>query len=492
MFNRPSSQPALASPRDPRDIRPSRNATPKCHPSGRLTLTTLSLAFFMVILDTTIVNVALPTIERSLGATVTGLQWVVDGFTLVFAALLLSAGALGDRWGSRRVFIWGLMIFTAGSGLAAGSPVITWLVGARLVQGLGAAMVLPASLALIAVGFPDPQHRARALGVWAAVAGIATALGPVVGGLLIAVAGWRAIFLVNLPIGVLGLLLARRSLTETPRHARPIDLPGQITATVGLVLVTLALVNAGSDGWASPQVIGTGLLGLGFGALFLVVERRTRVPILPAPLFARPTFSAANLVGGILNFGIYGQVFVLSLYFQHQRGLSALTTGLALLPFASMTMIGPVFVGRLVARVGPWRPMVLGQLLMAVGTIALALSHAETPYADLIGGLVALGVGMALTMPSMTAAAVQAAPVQYAGVASGMLNTARQIGGALGVAVLGSFLADSARFMRGLHLGLALVAAVFLAGTWVAARYGAMPSAAREAVARGDSLEENR
>lgn len=434
-------------------------------------LTTLCVAFFMVILDTTIVNVALPSIGRGLGSGVTGLQWVVDGYTLVFAALLLAGGSACDRLGARRVFLVGLAAFTAGSGLCFLSPSIVALVAARMGQGIGAAMVLPASLALIASEFNEPKARARAIGVWAAVAGGATAIGPVVGGLLVQLAGWRSIFLVNLPIGVIALLLAAHFVAETSRRPRRFDLPGQALAAGGLAALTLALVEAGSLGWGSPLVLGAAAAAAAQGVGFLVVEARASEPMLPSRLFASARFSAANLVGLVLNFGIYGQVFVLSLYFQDARHYSALSTGVALLPFAVMTVAGPVAVGRLTARTGPRAPMVVGQIFAAAGSAALSLASSSSGYGFLACGLVALGVGMALTMPSMTSAVVQSAPQDLAGVASGVLNTARQTGGAIGVAVLGSLVAGPAALIPGLHVGLAIVAAAFAVGALVAFRY---------------------
>lgn len=432
-------------------------------------LAALCLAFFMVILDTTIVNVALPTIQTSLHGTVTSLQWVVDGFTLPLAGLLLAAGSVADRWGSRRIFRLGLLAFTVGSGFCALAPDIGLLVSSRLFQGVGAAMILPASLALIAGGIPDAGRRARALGIWAATAGIATAVGPLVGGTLVALAGWRAIFVVNLPVGVFAWWLSGRFLTETRTRRAPLDLPGQLLGASALALVTLALVEAGSWSWTSRQVLGLGLAGMVLGGVFVTVERRVRTPMLPRRLFQTPAFTIANVVGFALNFGIYGQVFVLSLYFQQIRGFTALDTGVALLPFAVMTVIGPVFVGRVVGRVGTRLPMVVGQVLAGGGSGVLALAGPHTSYGNLVWGLVALGMGMALTMPSMTAAAVQVAPQDIAGVASGLLNTARQIGGAIGVAVLGSLVAQ--HFMEGMHVGLTIVAGVFFAGAMTAARY---------------------
>lgn len=408
--------------------------------------------------------------QTGLHTSVTGLQWVVDGYTLVFAALLLGAGSYCDRMGAKAIFVAGLVAFTAGSAWCALAPRLTLLVAGRVVQGLGASMVLPASLALIATGFADPGRRARAVGIWAAVAGAAMAIGPVAGGVLVELAGWRSIFLINVPLGTIGVVLAWVYLADTPRRPGAADLAGQLLAVASLGSLTFALVEAGSLGWASPVVLAAGLGGLTLAAAFLRRESKTSRPMLPVAPFTSSTFFAANVVGAVLNFGVYGQVFVLSLYFQHLRDYTALATGLALLPFAAMTVAGPVLVGRLTARVGPRIPMVSGQALAAAGSVVLALAGARSAYGLLVPGLVALGVGMALTMPSMTAAVVGAAPAGSAGAASGVLNTARQVGGALGVALLGSLVAHRAGFLAGMHLGLGVVAAAFAAGAVVAAR----------------------
>jgi len=442
--------------------------------SASRSLVVLCMAFFMVILDTTIVNVALPSIGAGLHSSVTGLQWVVDAYTLVIAVLLLSAGSACDRLGAKGVFVVGLEAFTAGSGLCALAPGIDLLVGARVLQGAGAALVLPSSLAVIASAFSDSKARAQAIGVWAAVAGVATALGPVAGGLLVDFAGWRSVFLVNLPIGVAALVMARRRLSDTPRRPAGLDLGGQLLAAGSLALVTFGLIEAGSAGWGSGVVVAAVGVGIGLGGGFVVIESRVDHPMLSIRLFRSSMFSAANVVGLVLNFGVYGQVFVLSLYFQRGRGYSALATGLALLPFAVMTVAGPIGVGRLVAKVGARLPMVTGQLCAAAGSVLLAAAGIHTPYSYLVPGLVVLGIGMALVMPSMTAAVVQAAPGFQTGVASGVLNTSRQVGGAIGVAVLGSLVAEG-HLVSGMHLGLGAVAVAFAFGALIAWRYAKEP-----------------
>src|SRR5579875_50476 len=372
--------------------------------SARGLLATLCVGFFMVILDTTIVNVAVPAIQAGLRGSVTDLQWVVNGYTLVLAALLLSAGSLCDRVGARPTFMVGLGAFGVGSALCAGATTLGLLIAARLLEGLGASLLLPAALALIAHSFPEPRERARAVGVWAAVGGAATALGPVVGGLLIQLVGWRSIFAVNVPIGVVGLFMAMRFLPHTSPQARRFDLLGQLLGIAALGLLTAALTEVGALGWRSAPIVAAVVLAVIASIGFIATERRAAAPMLPLGLFSSRTFSAATASGLLLNFGIYGQVFVLSLYFQHIRQLSAFATGVALLPFAGMTVFGPVLVGRLTARVGSRPPMVVGQALAALGTGVLAASEPHTGYLRLATGLVMLGSGFALTTPSLRAA----------------------------------------------------------------------------------------
>jgi DHA2 family methylenomycin A resistance protein-like MFS transporter len=293
----------------------------------------------------------------------------------------------------------------------------------------------------------------------------------VLGGLLIHLLGWRSIFAVNVPLGALGVVMALASLPETPRQAGRFDIAGQLLGIGALGLLSAGLTEVGALGWGSPLIMVALLLAIIAGAGFLITERRAVGPMLPLSLFSSPTFSAATASGLLLNFGIYGQVFVLSLYFQHVRHLSALQTGIQLLPFAAMTVLGPVLVGRLTARIGPRPPMVAGQALAAVGSGLLAASGPNTAYLQLVAGLVLLGTGFALTMPSLTAAVVASAARQRAGIASGVLNASRQVGGALGVALLGSLIAGSLGITSGLHLALAIVTAGFILGATLSAAY---------------------
>ncbi|HEY2601120.1 MAG TPA: DHA2 family efflux MFS transporter permease subunit, partial [Thermoleophilaceae bacterium] len=310
-------------------------------------LIAICLGYFMVILDATVVNVALPALGRDLGGGVSDLQWVVDGYTLVFAGLLLSAGSLGDRLGGRNVFRAGLVLFTLASAACAAAPSVPLLVAARLAQGLGAALLVPSSLALLRAAYHDPRERARAVGAWGAVAGIAAASGPVVGGLLVSAASWRWVFLLNLPVGIAALLLAERFLPRVgERTGAGIDPLGQLLAVAALSSLTFGLIQSGHSGWTSAEGLVPLLVSVPLWVAFLACERRAREPMLPLRLFRSPTFSGASFVGLAINLGFYGQLFVISLYFQHVRGWSPLVTGLALLPEGIFVALSSALSGR--------------------------------------------------------------------------------------------------------------------------------------------------
>jgi MFS transporter, DHA2 family, methylenomycin A resistance protein len=423
-------------------------------------LIAICLGYFMVILDATVVNVALPALGRDLGGGVSGLQWVVDGYTLVFAGLLLSAGSLGDRLGGRRVFELGLLLFTLASAACAAAPSVPLLVAARVAQGFGAALLVPSSLALLRAAYHDPRERARAIGVWGAVAGIAAASGPVVGGVLVSVLSWRAVFLLNLPVGIVGLLLARRHLPASgERTGTGIDPAGQITGIAALTLLTYGVIEKE----LVPILVSLALL-----ALFVGCEYRAREPMLPLKLFRSSTFSGASFVGLAINLGFYGQLFVISLYFQHVRGWSALATGLALLPEGVFVAVSSALSGRVMGRVGPRLPMITGLLLGGAGLAGLVVAGHSTSYPLLVPPLIAAGFGMAFTMPAATTAIIGAAPAERAGIASGVLNASRQAGGAIGVALLGAFVGGGA-FIPGLRTAMLVAGAAFFVAAAVAA-----------------------
>lgn len=435
--------------------------------ASSLSLVAICVGYFLVILDVTVVSVAIPVIGTSLHADVTALQWVVDGYTLTFAGLLLFCGGLGDRLGSRPVFLAGVAVFTAASVACGLAPGVGVLVTARLVQGVGAALMVPASLALLRQAYPDRKARARAFGVWGMVAGIAAGLGPVIGGILAATIGWRGVFEVNLPFGVLGFLLTLR---YVPRVAptgdrRGLDAPAQVTGMLGLVGLTWALIEAGTRGWTSPVVLaGFGVFVLAVPT-FVLLEHRARAPMLPLDLFHTKQFSASAIVGVLLNLGFYGLLFVTPLYFQRIHSLGALETGLAMLPMAGMPMIASPLGARLAGRTGPHVPMVIGLLTGAAGLFAWLVAGHDTSYWALVLPMIATGFGIGFAMPPATSAIMEAAPAERGGVASAVFNAARQTGSAIGVALTGTLATTG--IVTGLHSsvvigGLAFITAAIL------------------------------
>jgi DHA2 family methylenomycin A resistance protein-like MFS transporter len=433
-------------------------------------LAALSLGVVVVQLDVTIVNVALDQIQGLMQGGVAGLQWVVNGYTLAFASLLLTGGALGDRFGARRLYLAGFALFTLASAACGLAPSGTVLIAARVAQGLGAALLMPCSLALLAHAYHDPKERARAIGIWAGAGGMAMVAGPVVGGVLISLFGWRSIFLVNLPVGVIGLWLTWRFTVETEgRHRRALDGPGQVLAILALVALTGAIIEGAPLGWTSPWVLGGIALFLAAGAGFLAVEARSATPMMPLGLFRHPTFSAVSFIGFMMNAGFYGSTFLLSLYFQGPLGLSPLMTGLAFVPMTGLIALINVVAGRVAAQRGARLPMIAGLCLTVAGfaVLALRLSPA-TDYGGIWWTLLMIGCGTALTVPPMTAALLATVDRARAGIASGVLNALRQTGGAIGVAVLGAIggggaSIDGVRLAMGLSAGalaLGLVAAV--------------------------------
>jgi DHA2 family methylenomycin A resistance protein-like MFS transporter len=431
--------------------------------TARLALAVICAGYFLVILDATIVNVALPAIGRELDGGVAGLQWVVDAYTLSFAGLLLAGGALAERLGGRGGFAAGLVLFALASAACGAAPSLPVLIAARLVQGAGAAALVPASLVLLQAAYPTAAGRSRALGAWGAIAGIGAACGPVAGGLLVTAWSWRGVFLVSVPFAAAALALTRRCVPGSPRRARALDLPGQLLAIAALALLTGALVQAGPRGWTSVPVLAGLAASAVAGAGFVVAERRSSDPMLPLALFRRPAFRSGTAVGLLINLGFYGQLFVLSLYFQDVRGYSALLAGAALLPEAGLLVVASTLSGVIMARIGPRVPMLAGLTIGGAGLLGLAVAGPHAGYPVLVAPMAAAGFGMALTMPAATASVMEAAPQDRGGIASGVVNAARQAGGVLGVALLGTLVSGSS-LAGGLPAALAVAAGAFFAG----------------------------
>jgi DHA2 family methylenomycin A resistance protein-like MFS transporter len=441
-----------------------------CHVTGRerskrLGLVAICLGFLMITLDATIVNVALGPIVADVGGSLGTAQWIVNGYTLAFAALLLSAGALGDRLGARAGFLVGLALFAAGSGACAASTSLGLLIAARVVQGAGAAWLMPNSLALITHGYPDAAERRHALAFWGAASGIGLASGPVLGGLLTAAIGWRAIFLVNVPIALAAGALLASNVAETRRHPHALDRSGQLLGVAALTLLVAWCIVAGQRGWGSVAAVALLVAGTIAAATFVAVERAVEHPMVDPELFTHRAFAAAIGIGVVFNFGLYGAIFCLATGLREGHGLSALDDGLALLPLTLVTGSMAYLSERLVTRLGEWRVIAGGLGAGALGALLIALNRADGPLAALIVASVPLGF-TALAMPAMTAVAVGHAPAHRVGLASGVFNASRQTGGAFGVALLGSLLVVGGGVS--LHIAFAAAAIAYAVGALVA------------------------
>jgi len=403
------------------------------------TLGAMCFALFMIMLDNTVVNVALPSIQQDLGASISGLEWTINGYTLSFAVLLATGGRLGDIFGRRRMFLAGVVIFATSSATAGFAPDETALVLSRVVQGVGAALMMPGTLSIITDAFPA-HERGKAMGTWAGVSALALAVGPVLGGFLTEHVSWRAIFYINIPVAigaVLATLFAVRESRDTS-VGREVDYAGVAVLTVGLTALVLALVEGNSWGWGSSEVIG--LLALAAAALpaFVFVENRVRAPMVQFDLLSDRDFLASVVVAMIISFAMLGVFFFLALYMQDILHYSPLEAGVRFLPSTLMIVgVAPV-AGRLSDRFGPRWLIAGGLVLVAASLFSFSRIAVDSGYLDLLPGFVLLGIGIAMTMSPMTSAAMNAVPVQKAGIASGVLSMFRMVGGSLGVAVTGA------------------------------------------------------
>ena len=417
---------------------------------GRVVVAT-SFSFVVTQLDVTIVNVALPHIASSLSVHVAGLQWVVDAYTLPFAVLMLSAGVLGDRFGSRRTYLIGLAIFAAAS-LACGlAPNAVTLIAARAAQGAGAALLIPNSLALLNhAAANDHSLRARSVGLWTAAGGVAVAAGPILGGLLVATLGWRSIFLVNVPLCAIGAVLTLQSVapgehTDATHHLDPW---GQVLAIVALTGLTCSVIESRPLGIHHPLVIGGAIFAVAAGIAFYFAEQKSSEPMLPLGLFRLPNFSASVIFGTLMNLTFYGLIFILSLYLQQARGYSALGTGLAYLPMMTTFIVSNVASGLVAARTGPRLPMLVGAAVTLAGYMLMSQLGPSTSYLAMLFPFIILPAGMGFAIPAMTAAVLSSVDRRRSGTASAVLNASRQTGGAMGVAIFGALMGNTVRSNR--------------------------------------------
>jgi DHA2 family methylenomycin A resistance protein-like MFS transporter len=418
----------------------------------------MSLGYGVVQLDVTIVNTALNSIGTSLGGGVSELQWVVSTYTIAFAALILTAGTLGDRFGAKNIFMGGFAIFTAASLGCAVAPTSSILIAARALQGVGAAILVPNSLALLTHAYGNETERGRAVGVWAAGASLALTAGPLIGGGLIEIAGWRSIFLVNLPIGLGALWLTWRYATDTTRTQHPLDLPGQAAAIGMLGVLAGAIIEGGRLGWTNAWVVA------GFGAfvmlaaLFLVQERRAPYPMLPLSLFAHRMFALTSLV-----IAFYGLIFVFSLYFQQINHWSSFATGLAFVPMMGAVLPVNLVAPYLAERIGAPTVIALGALIAAAGCFGLLGLERGTTYWAICGQLLAMGGGLGLLVPPLTSTLLGSVDKARSGVAAGVLNSTRQTGSVLGVAVFGSLIGQADAFLFGARIALIISTVLLIA-----------------------------
>ncbi|MEV0521933.1 MFS transporter [Streptomyces sp. NPDC050439] len=441
-------------------------------------LTVACLGQFMVLLDNTIVGAALPDMQHRLHTQLTGLQWIVDAYVLLVAMLLLSGGIFADRFGRKRVYLSGVAVFTVASVLCSLAPSVGWLAAGRVLQGIGAAALSPASLSLIAAAYPAPQERVKAIGLWAGFSGIGLAAGPVAGGVLTQAFGWPAIFLVNLPIGVILLVLGLRHLAESRNPSAPaIDIPGTVLSVLGVGALTYGLIEGGARGWTAPVILGSFAAAVILLAAFVALEARRTAPMLPLRLFRQRLFTVSNTAMIVVGFALTGSSFFFSQFFVYVQGSSIMRAGLQTLPLSLAMVIVSPYAGRLAARYGFRIVVTTGLALAGGGLLALGAVHADTGYANVWWRLGIIGIGFALTLSPLTGAAIQAVSPQEGGLASGISSTTRQIGAVLGVAVLGAIVrarqTGGASFEIGLNSAFAAAGVITLAtavftGLWMA------------------------
>jgi EmrB/QacA subfamily drug resistance transporter len=441
------------------------------------TLAAVSFGLFMIMLDNTVVNVALPSIQRELGIGLSELEWIVTGYALSFAALMLTGGKVADMLGRRRIFVLGIIVFTVASflcGIAESSEV---LIGARVLQGVGAALMNPATLSIISATFP-PAQRGMAIGIWAGVSALALAIGPLVGGLLTEHVGWEWIFFVNVPVGILGIAASYLFIDESKdtSEEQRLDLPGLLTSGIGLFALTYGLIEANTYGWTSGRILGAfavavvGLVG------FVLLERHQRLPMLDLSLFRSGTFAGANLVILLVAFAMFGIFLFLSLYMQNILGYSAVEAGAAFLPMTILIILIAPIAGRATDRIGSRWLMTAGMTLIAVQLLYFSTLGIDATYGEILPAMLIGGVGMALTMTPSAAAAIRSVPVDKSGVGSAVLNSFRQVGGSIGIAVMGAIVAHEVggrrspeAFVDGFTRALEVAAGIALVGAVVAA-----------------------
>jgi EmrB/QacA subfamily drug resistance transporter len=443
------------------------------------TFAATSLALVMVTLDNLVVTTALPVIRTDLHASLEGLEWTVNAYTLTFAVLLLTGAALGDRFGRRRMFAVGLGIFTVASAAAALAPSMGVLVAARAVQGAGGAIVMPLTLTILSAAVPA-EKRGVALGAWGGIGGLAVALGPLVGGAVVSGLSWQWIFWINVPVGLVLIPLALRRLDETHGPSGRLDLPGVGLASAGLLGIVWGLVRGNGQGWASPEIVLSLAGGAAVLAGFVLWELRTASPMLPMRFFRNRTFAMTNLASLLMFFGMFGSIFLLAQFFQTVQGYSPFGSGLRILPWTAMPIFVAPIAGALSDRIGGRRIIATGLALQAVGLGWIAaVSTPTTPYADLVVPFVLSGIGMALFFAPVANLVLSSVRPEEEGQASGANNAIRELGGVFGVAVLASIFAHHGGYDSGASFVDGLTPAI-----WVGAVVVALAAVAALAIPR--------
>ncbi|MFD7922211.1 MFS transporter [Streptomyces sp. NPDC059740] len=427
-------------------------------------LTALATGFVMAALDVTVVNVAGAALQERLHASLSELTWIVDGYVLVFCSLLLLGGGLANRLGAKRVYLWGMAVFFLASLGCALAPDAAVLVAARLAQGVGAALFMPSSLSLLVFSFPERRLRTRMLGLWSAIVATSAGLGPTVGGLLVSAFGWQSIFLLNLPVGIAGILLARRHIAATEARTVRLAVPGHALWIVALAALSFALIEGPRLGWGAGGTLASyAVLALAGGAL-VVRERRADNPVMPWGLFRRPGFAGANLVGFLFNFALYGTMFMLALYLQQSRGAGAFRAGLELLPMTVWFPLANLVYSRISARLSNGTLLTIFLLVAGVASFSMVTVTPSTPYWVLAVAVGLANIGAGVISPAMTAALVDSAGPEHANVAGSVLNANRQIGTMVGIAGMSVVLGTAADRDSGPALCFLLAGTAYLAG----------------------------
>ncbi len=433
-----------------------------------LVLAICCMSLFIVGLDNTIVNVALPSIQRDLHTSVSGLQWTIDAYTLVLASLLMLSGSMGDRLGRRRTFQTGLVLFTLGSLLCSLSPSLSWLIAARMIQAVGGSMLNPVAMSIITNTFTDAKERARAIGVWGATVGVSMALGPVVGGLLVGSVGWQSIFWINIPVGIAALVLAGLFVPESKAaRARRLDPVGQLLVILLLVSLTYGIIEAPSVGWLAGQTLACFLVSALAVAGLVGYESRREEPLIDLRFFRSVPFSGATVIAVCGFAALAGFLFMNTLYLQEALGWSALHAGLFTLPMALMTVVFAPLSGRLVGSRGPRLPLLAAGIAMTLSSLLLVGLSPSTPVWQLMTAYVLFGVGFGMINAPITNTAVSGMPRSQAGVAAAVASTSRQVGQSLGVAVIGSVVTSAVH--GSLHTGFTQASHT---GWWITAGCG--------------------